>query len=344
MMLTATGAKLVPAALSSPGAMLLTAIHTICVHASFRPRMQTAMAPQLHPCAQVCFSPDGRLLLSASFDKSVKLWDGVRGTFLATLRAHVGPVYQVRLCTACLLVCQTCKGGVLAVWLGCAVQGVSTLSLPSLPPPHVTLTVAWSSDSRMVVSASKDSTLKVSFAAMLRAAKWELLEQASCFAVIFQYSYAISTCHTLALAGQLWDVRTRKLKVDLPGHADEVRQDFELLLYPRGAIRFPSDAVAGLPSYTALSLLKVTCFIPPFQSCPHSCPQFWDALIKHPIWCFAWTGAQMAPAWPQVEKTMSSSSGGIKWRPPILTYKSMRAVQTHGFLRVYIRGCCIGTR
>jgi ribosome assembly protein 4 len=45
---------------------------------------------------QVCFSPDGRWVLSASFDKSVRVWDGVKGTFVATLRGHVGPVYQVR--------------------------------------------------------------------------------------------------------------------------------------------------------------------------------------------------------------------------------------------------------
>lgn len=49
----------------------------------------------MHPW-QVCFSPDGRWVLSASFDKSVKLWDGNKGTFLATFRGHVGPVYQVR--------------------------------------------------------------------------------------------------------------------------------------------------------------------------------------------------------------------------------------------------------
>ena len=61
------------------------------------------------------FSPDGRWIVSASFDKSVKLWDGLKGVFLATFRGHVGPVYQV----------------------------------------------AWSADSRLLVSGSKDSTLKV---------------------------------------------------------------------------------------------------------------------------------------------------------------------------------------
>ena len=68
---------------------------------------------------QVQFSPDGRWLVSASFDKAIKLWDGLKGTFVATFRGHVGPVYQV----------------------------------------------AWSADSRLFVSGSKDSTLKVHEAA-----------------------------------------------------------------------------------------------------------------------------------------------------------------------------------
>jgi ribosome assembly protein 4 len=33
--------------------------------------------------------------VSASFDKSLKLWDGYNGLFLATLKGHVGAVYQV---------------------------------------------------------------------------------------------------------------------------------------------------------------------------------------------------------------------------------------------------------
>ena len=35
---------------------------------------------------QVQFSPDGRWIATASFDKGVKLWDGFKGSFVATFR------------------------------------------------------------------------------------------------------------------------------------------------------------------------------------------------------------------------------------------------------------------
>ena len=39
---------------------------------------------------QVQFSPDGRWLVSASFDKAIKLWDGVKGTFRGHLQRPRG--------------------------------------------------------------------------------------------------------------------------------------------------------------------------------------------------------------------------------------------------------------
>ena len=62
------------------------------------------------PCTSHCHPPSHPLTAAA-----VKLWDGVKGVFVATFRGHVAPVYQV----------------------------------------------AWSADSRLFVSGSKDSTLKV---------------------------------------------------------------------------------------------------------------------------------------------------------------------------------------
>ncbi len=44
---------------------------------------------------QVQFSPDGRWVASASFDKSLKLWCGRTGKFVASLRGHVKAVYQL---------------------------------------------------------------------------------------------------------------------------------------------------------------------------------------------------------------------------------------------------------
>lgn len=66
--------------------------------------------------------------------------------------------------------------------------------------------VAWSADSRLLVSGSSDSTLKV------------------------------------------WDIKTGKLNMDLPGHADEVR-----------VIRFTTSAASWLFVYFPNCLVSVFC-------------------------------------------------------------------------------------
>eukprot|EP00854_Cymbomonas_tetramitiformis_P029674 gene29674-36986_t len=43
---------------------------------------------------QVQFSPNGQWIVSASFDKSVKLWDGATGKFITSFFGHIAPVYQ----------------------------------------------------------------------------------------------------------------------------------------------------------------------------------------------------------------------------------------------------------
>lgn len=83
---------------------------------------------------KVTFSPDGNLVASAGWDNHTKIWAARDGRFLATLRGHVGPVFQV---------------------------SVPALSIIFSIPISDTNCSAFSADSRLLVTCSRDTTLKV---------------------------------------------------------------------------------------------------------------------------------------------------------------------------------------
>ena len=105
----------------------------------------------------VQFSPDGRWLLSASFDKSVQLWDGMTGKFVATFRGHVGPVYQVSWSADSRMFVSGIKDSTLKVW------ELRTRKLKVELPGHAdeVFTVDWSPTGSSVASGGKDTVLKL---------------------------------------------------------------------------------------------------------------------------------------------------------------------------------------
>lgn len=66
--------------------------------------------------AHVQFSPDGRYIVSGSFDKSIKLWDGYTGEFMYTFRGHVGPVYQIAWSADSRFLVSASKDSTLKLW------------------------------------------------------------------------------------------------------------------------------------------------------------------------------------------------------------------------------------
>ncbi|MEN2498556.1 MAG: Notchless protein 1 [Marteilia pararefringens] len=44
---------------------------------------------------QIVFSPDGTYLASASFDKSIRIWNAHNGALISILRGHIAPIYQI---------------------------------------------------------------------------------------------------------------------------------------------------------------------------------------------------------------------------------------------------------
>lgn len=106
---------------------------------------------------QVQFSPDTRIIASASFDKSIKLWDGRTGKFLTTLRGHVQAVYMVAWSADSRLLVSGSKDSTLKVW------SMKTKKLEQDLPGHAdeVFAVDWSPDGQRVASGGKDKVIRL---------------------------------------------------------------------------------------------------------------------------------------------------------------------------------------
>lgn len=105
----------------------------------------------------VSFSPDGRFIASASFDKSVKLWDGRTGKFIASLRGHVSAVYQISWSSDSRLLCSGSSDSTLKLW------DIKNRKLLYDLPGHSdeVFAVDWSVDGERVASGGRDRVLKI---------------------------------------------------------------------------------------------------------------------------------------------------------------------------------------
>lgn len=106
----------------------------------------------------IAFSPDGRFVASASFDKKVKLWCGKTGRFLATLTGHVGSVYQVSWSADSNFLASASKDSTIKVW---SVKDTKKAMYTLPGHQDEVYSLDWSPNGTSLASGSKDRTIKI---------------------------------------------------------------------------------------------------------------------------------------------------------------------------------------
>jgi WD40 repeat protein len=109
------------------------------------------------PVEDVFMSPDGRWAVSASYDRTLKVWDLETGREVRTLTGHTDRVLGVAVSSDWKCVVSTSADKTLKVWDLETGRELHTLTGHS----YYVYAVAVSSDGRRAVSASHDTTLKV---------------------------------------------------------------------------------------------------------------------------------------------------------------------------------------
>ncbi|CAK9293576.1 unnamed protein product [Gordionus sp. m RMFG-2023] len=117
----------------------------------------------------VQFSPNGLLIASASFDKSVKIWHGLSGKYLFSLRGHVQRVYQISFSNDNRLLVSASADSTIKIWklnLSASEENDKKSKQTHLCvdlPGHAdeVYAVDWSPDGSTVASGGKDKILKM---------------------------------------------------------------------------------------------------------------------------------------------------------------------------------------
>ena len=172
----------------------------------------------LDKVCSVTFSPDGKLLASASHDKTIKLWDTVTGIELRTLRGHSHKVRSVAFSPDGIRLASGSDDKTVKLWDIVTGRELQTLEGHS----SLVYSVAFSRDGKRLASGSDDKTIKLWDAVTGK----ELLtlggHSHAVASVAFSPDGKRMASGSYDKTVKLWDTVTRKEPLTLEGHSSWV--------------------------------------------------------------------------------------------------------------------------
>ena len=165
------------------------------------------------------FSPDGRRIVSASYDKTFKLWDAETGEEITTLKGHTDWVNAFAFSPDGRRIVSAGRGNTLKLWDAKTVKELAALK------GHTdrVWACAFSPDGKQIVSTSDDETLKIWNAKTgkeITTLKGHTGEVRT-FAFSPDGKQIVSTSDDETL--KLWDAETGEEITTLKGHTGEVK-------------------------------------------------------------------------------------------------------------------------
>src|SRR5262249_34581175 len=135
----------------------LVQAESVLAQAALSPGTRRRLTGHTSAVYAVAFSPDGKMVVSGSGDRTLRVWDVVSGQSLRTLQGHTSDVNAVAFSPDGKMVVSGSYDGTLRVWDVSSGQSLRTLT------GHTSTVnaVAFSPDGKMVVSGSGDRTLRV---------------------------------------------------------------------------------------------------------------------------------------------------------------------------------------
>ncbi|THY40394.1 WD40 repeat-like protein [Aureobasidium pullulans] len=200
----------------------------------------------------VVFSPDSKLVASASWDKTVRLWDAASGQVHSTLEGHSDAVTAVAFSPDGKLVASASDDMTVRLWDAASGQARGTLEGHSA----WISAVAFSPDGKLVASASDDKTVRLWDAASGQARSTLEGHSDSVYAVTFSPDGKLVASASWDQTIKVWAIRQQTIVQDLQTGGDIHTLVFSSQSLLRSNLGFHEIAPAG--SFSAIASARTS--------------------------------------------------------------------------------------